>query len=105
MTVQDALDEINKALHLKGAHAEFVTDQYLTEEMCNSNTPHNLMSQSFDWRYDFVKPTKDEYTVKLTVDDIRYIGNAIEVYEKFLFGRFIKPSLNTIIKKMGEENG
>ena len=101
-TIGYAISELNKVLHKKGAHVEVILDKLNPESMTSSDAPQHLMSQTFDWRYDFIKPEKDVYDVKLTVDDLRYIGNAMEVFSYFQAGRWIKPALERMITKLGE---
>lgn len=104
-TVREALDMLNETLHKSEYHAEMVRMELMPEEMAFDNTPHDLMKQTYDWRYEdagITKPDKDEYTVKLTADNVRYIGRAIEVYEKFLSELWVKPALKRIVTKLGE---
>lgn len=108
MTVKEIIDYLNGILHDRGFHVEYVSERYIPESMVQSETPHHLMSQTFDWRYpgldvEDCRPSKDVYDVRLTVDDIRYIGNALEVFHAFLFGRYLKPGLENVISEMGEK--
>ncbi len=101
-TVMEAVELLNKQhVHPVGHHVTIVDQRFLPEKNACDETPHRLMRQTFDWRYPFVKPDKEEYTVRLSADDIRYIGNAIEVYDKILFELYVGPAFKRMVAKMG----
>ena len=101
-TVKEVVDLLNEQhIHPAGHHITIVDQRFLPEKNVSDDAPHRLMKQTFDWRYSFVKPDKEEYTVKLSADDVRYIGNAIEVYDKILFELHMKDKIVQMIRKMG----
>jgi len=101
-TVKEVVDLLNEQhVHPAGHHVTIVDQRFLPEKDVCDDAPHRLMRQTFDWRYQFVKPDKEEYTVKLSADDIRYIGNAIEIYNKILFELYVGPAFKRMVAKMG----
>lgn len=97
-TVGEAVKMMNDVhLHPQGFHLFFVREDLLAED--SGDTPHHIMSQTYDWR--FGKPDKEEYTVKLTAEDMEYLGKALEVYHEANFTRYLKPALERMIEKMG----
>ena len=98
-TVGEAVRLLNeKHLH-PSHHLFFVRMDLLPEKMMALDTIHNVMKQSFDWRFGGV-PDKAEYTLTLSADDMRYIGNALEVYHTAMFGLYLKPQLEAMCKAM-----
>ena len=101
MTVGDAIRELNeKHCHEAGYHVCMHYMKLLPEELANTDAPHHLMKQTYDWRYG--KPDRESYTVTLTGEDMEYIGNALEVYERAMFELHLKPHIEEICRKMGE---
>lgn len=47
-----------------------------------------------------IRIDKAEYTLTLSADDVRYIGNAMEVYHRALYELYLKPQLEEMCKKM-----
>lgn len=104
-TVKEAITMLNeKHCHPAKHHVAMVNMDYLPKDLAYDNTAHDLMKQTYDWRYDFVKSDKDEYTVTLTKENVKYLGNAIEVYNRIMFELYLEPELKSIISKMGDAN-
>lgn len=80
-------------------HLFFVSMDLLPEKMMELETSYNVMKQTFDWRFGGT-PDKPEYTLTLSADDMRYIGNALEVYHQALYELYIEPQLEEMCKKM-----
>ena len=98
-TVGEAVRLLNeKHLH-PTHHLFFVSMDLLPEKMMELETIHNVMKQTFDWRFGG-KPDKAEYTLTLSADDMRYIGNAMEVYHQALYELYLEPHLEEMCKKM-----
>lgn len=110
-TVGEAIAALNKQTHKGNFHVTMV-DMSLLPEGTNeeNNTSHDLMQQTYDWRYaGKIKghdlPDKDTvYHVELTADNMAYIGRALEVYDRLHFEVHMKPILENMVKKMGDGN-
>ena len=105
-TVKEAIEQLNeKHCHPAGFHVAMHSMDLFPEEMTDNNAMYNLMTQTFDWRYEKLgyEQAKVKYTVKLTKDDIKYIGNAMEVYNRVMFEMHIAPAIERMVKKIGEE--
>ena len=95
MTVRQAIDLLNeRQCHPMGFHLAMVREDMLEKTDMfggdsDGDTPHDLMAQTYDWRWGG-QPKRGEYTVKLTAGNMRYIGRAIEVYERVLQDRYQK---------------
>lgn len=100
-TVKDALDMLNGVLHPQGFHCDKIELEYLPEEMANDNTVADVLRQSYDGR--FYQPEKDSYTLLMTADNMRYLWNAINVYEGLIFRMYLKPNLEKIIAGLQKE--
>ena len=104
MTVRQAIDLLNeRQLHPLGLHLALVHEDMLEKTDMfggdsDGDAPHDLMAQSYDWRFGG-QPGAKEYTVKLTASNMRYIGRAIEVYERVLNDRFQKEVFDEIYGK------
>ena len=104
MTVRQAIDLLNeRQLHPLGLHLALVHEDMLEKTDMfggdsDGDTPHDLMAQTYDWRFGG-QPGAKEYTVKLTASNMRYIGRAIEVYERVLNDRFQKEVFDEIYGK------
>lgn len=108
-TVGEAIEALNSQLHKKNFHATMVNMMNVpkgTDE--EDNTMHDLMVQTYDWRYAGVVkghelPSDDEvFHVNLTAANMRYIGRALEVYHRIHFEIYMKPILENMIQKMGD---
>ena len=98
-TVGEAVKMMNDVhLHPAGFHLFYVRDDLILEN--SGNAPHHLMRQTYDWRYE--EPDKENYTVTLSAGDMKFIGNAIEVYERACFTRHLEPALKRMIEKLGK---
>lgn len=98
-TVGEAVKMMNdEHLHPAGFHLFYVRDDLIAEH--SGDAPHHLMSQTYDWRYE--GPDKESYTVTLSADDMKYIGNAMEVYQTAYFTRHLAPALKRMIEKLGD---
>lgn len=98
LTFGEALDRLNQHCHPAGYHVSMHRTELLPLEA--SNTPHDIIKQTYDWR--FQEPDKEEYTITLTAENVKYIGRAIEVYTEALCELHIKTHLEDIVKKMCE---
>lgn len=104
MTVRQAIDLMNeRQCHPLGFHLAIVREDMLEKADMfggdsDGDTPHDLMAQTYDWRWGG-QPKRGEYTVKLTAGNMRYIGRAIEVYERVLQDRYQKEVLDEIYGK------
>ena len=86
--------------HEEGFHLSTLNMSLFPEELCWSDTAHDLMAQTYDWRWN--EPDKDEYTVVLSAENMRYIGNAIEAYQKTMSELYIEPKLRKIATSLME---
>ena len=108
-TVGEAIRMLNEQTHKSNFHVS-MTNMDLIPEGTNeeNNTSHDLMQQTYDWRYaGKIKgrdlPDKDTvFHVDLTADNMAYIGRALEVYDRLHFEVHIEPALKNIIQKMGD---
>lgn len=104
MTVRQAIDLLNeRQCHPMGFHLAMVREDMLEKTDMfggdsDGDTPHDLMAQTYDWRWGG-QSKRGEYTVKLTAGNMRYIGRAIEVYERVLNDRFQKEVFDEIYGK------
>lgn len=104
MTIRQAIDLLNeRQCHPLGLHLALVREDMLEKTDMfggdsDGDTPHDLMVQTYDWRWGGI-PDAKEYTVKLTAGNMRYIGRAIEVYERVLQDRFEKEVIDEIYGK------
>lgn len=97
-TVGEAIRLMNEKHCHPTHHITMIRTELIPEEMVSINTPHTLMKQTFDWRYDFTKKdAKEKYTVTLTKQDIEFLGNAIELYNQASFEYHIKPILERMV--------
>lgn len=104
-TVGEAIKALNdKHCHPNNFHVAMIAMDLLPEPTsAEDNTMHDLLTQTYDWRYE--KPGDDEvYHVSLNADNMRYIGRALEVYNRIIFELHMKPHLEEVIKKMGKED-
>lgn len=108
-TVGEALELLNKQTHEKKFHVTMVNMDMIpegTEE--EENTMHDLMQQTYDWRYaGKIKghdlPSDDTvFHVDLTAANMRYIGAALECYSRIHFEIYMKPILERMMDKIGE---
>lgn len=103
-TVKEAIDMMNtQHCHPSGFHLTMVRQDLVPESAAGEkegNTCHRLLKQTYDWRYH--EPDKAEYTVKLTADDMKYIGRALEIYNQVVYEIHLKPALESMIKSMSE---
>lgn len=99
MTVERAIQQLNdQHCHKMGVHVCQHPMEYLPRELASSNTPYNLMRQTYDWRCDL--PKKDTYTVTLTAEDVRFLANAVEIYDRVMSDLHIAPHLGAFMKMM-----
>lgn len=104
MTVRQAIDLLNErqchplGLHLAIVHEDMLEKTDMFGGDSDGDTPHDLMAQTYDWRFGG-QPKAKEYTVKLTAGNMRYIGRAIEVYERVLQDRYQKEVFDEIYGK------
>jgi hypothetical protein len=110
-TVREALNALNTQIHDKNFHATMVNMDLVPEGTSEeNNTPHDLMQQTYDWRYagkikGHELPDDDTvFHVDLTTANLRFLGRAIEVYDRIHFEVHIEPALKQIVKKMGDIN-
>lgn len=103
-TVKEAIDMMNtQHCHPSGFHLTMVRQDLVPESAAGEkegNTCHRLLKQTYDWRYH--EPDKAEYTVKLTADDMKYIGRALEIYNQVVYEIHLKPALESMMKSMSE---
>ena len=103
MTIKSIIKQLNdEHCHPAGYHLSMLRMDLMPEDLASVNTEHDLMQQTYDWRYH--PPEADYYTVNLSADDMRYIGNALEIYSRAMFELHIEPQLEQLIKKMGDLN-
>lgn len=100
-TVKDAIDMLNEVLHPQGFHCDKIETEYLPEEAAEDNTMADVAKQSYDGRW--YGPEKDAYTLHMTADNMRYLWNAINVYEGLIFRMHLKPNLEKIIAGLQKE--
>ena len=109
-TVREAVDALNeKHLHEAGFHLAMLrldkleyTDMFGGDS--DGDAPHDLMAQTYDWRFGG-QPDKEEYTVKLTASNMRYIGRALEIYNDALmdvYSERMKEELKAVINGMAK---
>ena len=84
--------------HPSGFHLATLDMGLFPEELADSETAHDLIKQTYDWRWN--EPDKEEYEVKLSAENMRFIGNAIEAYTKALNEIYIEPHLKEIVHRM-----
>ena len=87
-----------KYAHPSGFHLSLLDMGLFPEELSGSETPHELLTQTYDWRWD--EPEKEEYNVKLSAENMRFVGNAIEAYRKTMNELYVEPHLEEIVRKM-----
>ena len=87
-----------KYAHPSGFHLSLLDMGLFPEELSGSETPHELLAQTYDWRWD--EPEKEEYNVKLSAENMRFVGNAIEAYRKMMNELYVEPHLEEIVRKM-----
>lgn len=104
-TVGEVIEMINQKIHKRNFHVAKINMDLIPEGTNEeNNTSHDLMAQTYDWRFagkvDGIDlPSRDEvYHVDLTADNVAYIGRALEVYDRLHFEVRIKPMLEKMIK-------
>lgn len=111
-TVGEAIKELNdRHCHPNNFHIAMIEMDLLLEGTDEeNNTSHDLMKQTYDWRYagkikgQELPKDDDVFHVDLTAANMRYIGRALEVYDKLCFDLHMKPILERMITKMGADN-
>lgn len=87
-----------KYAHPSGFHLSLLNTGLFPEELADSDTPHELIKQTYDWRWS--EPKEEEYTVRLSAENMRFVGNAIEAYVKTMNELYVEPHLEEIVRKM-----
>ena len=107
-TLKEALEALNSQFHDYGYHITKVNMDLVPEGTDEEeNTMHDLMKQTYDWRYagkikGHELPSDDTvFHVDLSAANMRYIGAALEVFNQIHFEIHIKPVLERMIVKMG----
>jgi hypothetical protein len=108
-TVGEAIKALNEQTHKKNFHVFMVNMDEVPEGTDEEeNTAHDLMQQTYDWRYagkitGHKLPSDDTvFHVDLTAANMRYIGRALELYNRVHFDMRMKPILENMIQKMGD---
>lgn len=100
-TLGEAVEQLNeKCAHPAGFHLALLEMRLFPEELENSETVHDLIKQTYDWRWH--EPKKDAYTVTLSAENMRFIGNAIEAYTRVMNEIYIEPYIKEIVEKMND---
>lgn len=101
MTVKDAIRQLNDDYcHPAGMHLTMVRLDLTPEDLASVETEHDLMQQTYDWRYR--QPERERYYVVLSAKDMQYIGNALEIYGNIMSELHVEPKLKELIEKMGD---
>lgn len=101
MTVKDVIRQLNDDnCHQAGMHLTMVRLDLLPQCLAYAQTAYNIIQQTYDWRY--YPPERDEYVVELSAEDMKYIGNALEVYNGIMSELHVEPKLKELIEKMGD---
>lgn len=101
MTIKSIIKQLNdEHCHPAGYHLSMLRMDLMPEDLAGVNTEHDLMQQTYDWRYH--PPDKESYMVELSAKDMRYIGNAMEIYSRVMSELHVEPKLKELIRKMGD---
>lgn len=104
ITFGEAVEMLNEQhAHECGYHLSTLDITLFPKELAHSDTPHNLMKQTYDWRW--YEPDKETYSVELSADDMRYIGYALEAYNKTMGELYIEPELKKLAESLGGKYG
>lgn len=98
VTVKDAIDMLNVVLHPQGFHCDKIELEYLPKEMVDDDTLAVVLRQSYDGRW--FEPDKENYTLNLTADNMRYLWNAINVYNGLIYRLHLEPNIEKILMGM-----
>ena len=104
-TLGEVIDELNeKTCHPNHYHVALINMDLLPEPTSEEdNTMHDLLKQTYDFRFD--KPGDDDvFHVDLTADNMKYIGRALEVYNRIIFDLHKKQHIEDIIKGLSKSD-
>ena len=100
MTVKDVIRQLNDDnLHPDGMHLTMVRLDLVPEDLADVETERNFREQTFP---QYWNPEKDGYGVTLSDEDVKYISNALEVYNGIMSELHVMPKIKELIEKMGD---
>lgn len=99
MTIKSIIKQLNdEHCHPAGYHLSMLRMDLMPEDLADVETDHNFREQTYP---QYWNPEKDGFVVTLSDEDVKYISNALEVYNGIMSELHVEPKLKELIEKMG----